>query len=138
LLTTKGRGGRGGRGPNRRRPVPSRVEMELLKRARFGLEKLRALCERTLIEQKQKRQLVEANAELWTMQLAGLDDGLGAATPPSPPPSPRRTETWMTAARLTAANAALPNGFAFQKMPHGEHSEAVTFKEYTAMNTAEP
>ena len=94
--------------------------MELLKRARFGLEKLRALCERTLRVEKRKRALVEAQAELWTMQMAGLDDGEGAETPPSPPPSPRRTETWMTRAGLETANAALPPGFAFREMEPGE------------------
>ena len=120
----RGRGGGGGRGGARRRPIPTRAEMELLKRARFGLEKLRALCERTLRVEKNKRALVEAQAELWTMQMAGLDDGLGAETPPSPPPSPRRTETWMTRLGLETANAALPPGFAFRAMEPGETTGA--------------
>jgi hypothetical protein len=98
--------------------------MELLKRARFGLEKLRALCERALRVEKNKRALVEAQAELWTMQMFGLDDGLGAETPPSPPPSPRRTETWMTRLGLETANKALPPGFAFRAMEPGETTGA--------------
>jgi bromodomain and PHD finger-containing protein 1 len=57
-------GGRGGRGATlgrpkgsytKRRPPPTREEMELLKRARFGLEKLRLLCERVLKREKFKR-----------------------------------------------------------------------------------
>lgn len=126
----RGRGvmkGRGGRGP-RRRLIPTREEMELLKRARFGLEKLRLLCEQTLVEQKQHRQIVDAQVELWTMQMAGLDDGQGANTLPSPPPSPRRTETWMTYSRFEVANSDLPPGFAFAKVAPGEGSLAVTFK----------
>jgi hypothetical protein len=103
--------------------------MELLKRARFGLEKLRALCERALRVEKNKRALVEAQAELWTMQMFGLDDGLGAETPPSPPPSPRRTETWMTRAALETASAALPPGFAFRAMEPGETHSRATARE---------
>ena len=105
-----GRGGRGGRSKAaglaaRRRPAPTRDEMELLKRTRFGLEKLRLLCERVLRREKFKRQAMDLNAELWTMQMAGMDDGKAAAT--SPPPSPSRRTTLLTPTLAAAANEQL-------------------------------
>ena len=110
-----GRGGRGGRGASRRRAPPSRDEMELLKRARFGLEKLRLLCERVLRREKQKRRETELQTELWTMQMAGLDDGAGADTPRSPPPSPGKRRVYFTAGMVAAANATLPPGFVYER-----------------------
>ena len=79
--------------------------MELLKRTRFGLEKLRLLCERALRREKFKRQAMDLNAELWTMQMAGMDDGKAAAT--SPPPSPSRRTTLLTQTLAAAANEQL-------------------------------
>jgi bromodomain and PHD finger-containing protein 1 len=79
--------------------------MELLKRTRFGLEKLRLLCERVLRREKFKRQAMDLNAELWTMQMAGMDDGKAAAT--SPPPSPSRRTTLLTPTLAAAANEQL-------------------------------
>ena len=89
--------------------------MELLKRARFGLEKLRLLCERVLRREKQKRRETELQTELWTMQMAGLDDGAGADTPRSPPPSPGKRRVYFTAGMVAAANATLPPGFVYER-----------------------
>jgi hypothetical protein len=123
-------GGRGGgRGPTlgrpkgsytKRRPPPTREEMELLKRARFGLEKLRLLCERVLRREKFKRQETELQAELWTLQMAGLDDGGGsdgrggAEASGSPPPTPRSLRVYMTPTSAAQANTTLPPGFSYQ------------------------
>ena len=113
-----GRGGRGGRGPkaggSKRRPPPTREEMELIKRSRYGLEKLRILCERVLRREKLKRSELELQTELWSMQMAGLDDGGGASTEVSPPPSPSRLRTWMTPRIADTMNATLPSGYAYQ------------------------
>lgn len=113
-----GRGGRGGRGPkdggSKRRPPPTRDEMELLKRSRYGLEKLRILCERVLRREKLKRSELELQTELWSMQMAGLDDGGGATTEISPPPSPSRLRAWMTPRMADSLNATLPLGYAYQ------------------------
>jgi bromodomain and PHD finger-containing protein 1 len=94
--------------------------MELLKRARFGLEKLRLLCERVLRREKFKRQETELQAELWTLQMAGLDDGGGsdgrggAEASGSPPPTPRRLRVYMTPTSAAQANTTLPPGFSYQ------------------------
>ena len=128
-------GGRGRAGPRarraggagggaRRRPVPTRAEMELLKRARFGLEKLRALCERTLRIAKHKRALAEAQAELWTMQMAGLDDGAGGHAAVAAAASPAAHGDVDDARGAGDGERALPPGFAFRAMEPGETRRA--------------
>ena len=95
------------------------AEMEMLKRARFGLEKLRALCERVLRREKDKRREAALQTELWAMQARGMDDGGDAETARSPPPSPSRVRVWMTARTWEAAEAALPEGYAFEREDTG-------------------
>ena len=59
-------------------------------------------------------QSLELQTELWSMQMAGLDDGGGATTEISPPPSPSRLRAWMTPRMADSLNATLPLGYAYQ------------------------